>query len=170
MRKPLETIKKLMKKYGRKPFILAGAGVLLLLIGSLAPPSGGAEKKPGKEINMEEVRRKKEDELEKFLVKIDGISEADVMIAYRDSGSKSYTKNSRNSSAASGSAADLQVVMKRSGGEETPVEERTNMPEIKGVTVIARGDPDISVKTERAVSAALGVEIHKIEVIINEEK
>ena len=171
MQRISEILKTLAKKANRKILLLAGAGILLLLAGSFVSPSSGGEKKEEKkEINMEEVRRKKETELEKFLDKIDGVSECSVMIAYRDGGSRKYGKNIKNSSAQGGGSFDEQIVMMRSGGEEYPVEEREEMPEIKGVTVIAAGGGEIAPTVARAVKSALGVEIHKIEVIINEKR
>ena len=171
MQRIKEIYKKLIKKSGRKTVFLAAAGIALLLAGSLTPqPAKQVKTKTGNSPDMEEVRKKTEKELEVFLNKIEGVSDADVMIAYRDSGSVKFGKNIKSNSSQGGSAYDSQIVMKRSGGEESPVRERDEMPGIKGVAVIARGRAEIAPTVERAVKSALGVEIHKIEVIMNEKE
>lgn len=170
MRRLFRIAKKLTEsKNNRRIILLAAAGILLLVIGSL-PQKDNKKLPSAPETDIEEIRRKKETELKRFLEKIDGVSDVYVMISYKNCGSKSYGRNVKTASSQSEENTDSQIAMQRTGGDEKPVEERRELPEIKGITVIAAGSAQSAETILRAASGASGAEIHKIEVIINEKK
>ena len=154
----------------RKIIFLGGVGILLLLFAAVPSSSEKKDNKSSEYPNISDIKEKAEKEAEKFLLKIDSVSEADVMISYSDSGRKDYGKNIKTTGKEGENSSDSQIAIKRSGSSEEAIEERFVMPEIKGVSVIIRGDKNCISSVARAVSAGLGAEIHKVEVIVNEEK
>ena len=64
---------------------------------------------------------------------------------------------------------DNKMVITRQNGDEKPVVVRQISPGIKGVTVIVQGTEETALKYKiyNAVKSALGVDAHKIEVILN---
>ena len=151
------------KKY-KGIIIMAAAGLLLVALSYSAPPKKEEIKETYFTFDAEEIRIKKEKELAGFLNKIDGISDCRVMIAYKDSGTAMYGFNVKNGDKTN----EKEMVIRKENGKEYPVTEKISLPEIKGVTVICEGRKDMEAKVSRAVSAALGTDIHNVEVIINE--
>ena len=119
-------------------------------------------------INIEAYRKEKESEVKKFIENIDGISSCKVMISYKDSGSTLYSYNSSAVLEREESKKENQIVLRKEEGNEYPVAEKIITPEAAGVTVICNGKKGLEITVARAVSAGLGIEIHNVEVIINE--
>ena len=166
-------IKEFIEKYLKNKkyslvFILLAAGLLLVFFSSVKPHEKTAVVKEDVKIDMEKLRRDTEKELSDFLLCADGIDFCRVMISYKDKGTTVYSENSITSSEKEESKKESSVVLRREGGNEFPLEERYIAPEIKGVTVIVRGGFLSEEKIAKAVSRAIGVEIHNVEVIINE--
>ena len=91
------------------------------------------------------------------------------MICFSDMGVKEYYKDETYDYNDSKTKTDKKLVFKRDDGDEVPVLKREKYPEIKGVTVIA--DCEKKDREEiifRAVRASLGIDSHKIEIIIND--
>ena len=143
-------------------------GILLVFFSSFKQPKKTAVAPRDEKIDMEKLRRDTEKELCDFLLCADGVDFCRVMISYKDKGTTVYSENSITSSEKEESKKESSVVLRREGGNEFALEERYISPEIKGVTVILKGGFLSEEKIAKAVSRAVGVEIHNVEVIINE--
>lgn len=166
-------IKEIFSKYaGDKKyqgiFVLALAGIFLICFSSLFTEKEAEKPEINAALDIEEFRKKKEKELEEFIERIDGVSSCRVMISYKDSGTTLYSFNSISSQENEGERKENEMVIRREDGNEYPITEKTNVPEIRGITVIADGNKGMEVKLARAVSGAAGADIHNVEVIINE--
>ncbi len=110
-----------------------------------------------------------EEKLKNLILDIDGVKKVNVMISFSDMGVKEYYKDETYDYNDSKTKTDKKLVFKRDDGNEVPVLKREKYPEIKGVTVIA--DCNKREREEiifRAVRASLGIDSHKIEIIIND--
>lgn len=65
---------------------------------------------------------------------------------------------------------EITVMRGESGGGEVPVVEVTHLPEVRGVLVVASGasDPLVRAALAKAVSTALNLPLHRIEVLAKE--
>lgn len=97
-----------------------------------------------------------EERLRDILSEIDGAGSVNVMITYEDNGEKSIAYEKRQND----NTYDEKAVM--SGSEPMIVSE--SYPQVRGVIVTAQGADNAAVRRAitNAVSAALGVEPHKI--------
>jgi stage III sporulation protein AG len=110
-----------------------------------------------------------EEKLKKLILDIDGVKKVNVMICFSDMGVKEYYKDETYDYNDSKTKTDKKLVFKRDDGDEVPVLKREKYPEIKGVTVIADCEKrDREEIIFRAVRASLGIDSHKIEIIIND--
>ena len=165
-------IKENILKYtkSKKNLLVLGlliAGIILIIL-----PSGTSNKN---RVNDENVKKDlgiyEEERLENILTSVEGIKNVNVMICYSDSGVKEYYKNKSEDIDESNVRSDTKIVTTRLDGNEIPVLRREISPEIKGVSIVA----DCSKKGMKETiysltSKALGVEIHKIEVVINDRR
>ena len=192
---------------GKKPtkfgyvLILGLAGLLLLLISTLfqeetsymEPPStlseqgGSAEKeeetflqKDSKSSNLEEIETQYEEDLEKLLEKISGVSAVEVMVNLDATNKKIYEKNlivgnqtTEETDQNGGerhiedATEEQQVVIVRQGEEEVPLLIQTKKPEVRGVLVVAKGVEHMELKqwVSEAVSRVLDVPVHRISIM-----
>ena len=150
-----EEITKFFKnRNNRLLFIIIITGIALMAL------FGGGEEKEvqpyGKnEIQIEEEERR----LSSILEKIDGAGEVDVMISYEETARKNIAYEKTTSSGDEVSYDEKAVL---TDGEPMVINEQ--YPTVRGVVVIAEGAEDTSVKRalREAVSAVLGVDVHKI--------
>lgn len=146
----------------KKTAVIAISALLGIVL-MLAPAGGGKRKEYEKEIrDMTAFKTREEKRLSDFLEEIEGVNEASVIIAYRDSGRKVYGFNF------SGNGSEM--VIRREGGDELPVEEGELFPGVEGVSVVYTGNPSKKITVARAVSSATGAEIHNVEVVVNEKR
>lgn len=163
-------IKENILKYtkSKKNLLVIGlliAGIILLLL-----PSGTSDKK---EVNKESIKNDsgiyEEERLEKILTSVSGIKSVNVMICYSDRGVKEYYKNKSEDIDESNIRSESKIVTTRLDGNEIPVLRREISPEIKGVSIVADCNKKGMKETIYSLtSKALGIEIHKIEVVIND--
>lgn len=164
-----ETIKKYIKDKKYKNIIILGiAGLLLISLSALFPKEGKTDTIKESDFDIENYRKLKEKELKSFILKIDGVLDCSVMISYKDKGTTLFSFNSVTSLEKEEEKKESEMVIRRENGDEYPVTERITLPEIAGITVIADAKKGMEIKLAKAVSAAIGAEIHNVEVIINE--
>lgn len=148
-----EELKKFFKnRNNRLLFLIIITGIALMAF------FGGGEKKEVQPSSVSPVRVEEEEKrLETILEKIDGAGEVNVMISYEETARKNIAyEKSRNGT----DGYDEKAVLTQ--GEPMIINER--YPKVRGVLVTAEGAGDTAVKRAltEAVSAALGVEPHRI--------
>lgn len=182
-----------------KYFIILGlVGVLLLLISNLfqkddpeetefhyepeitEQQAGSGETTSEAVADMEQLANGYQQDLETMLNKIQGVSEAEVMVNLDSSDVKVYERNlisgtqTTNEEDQSGGTRqvedrteDTQVVLVRQGDTEKPLLVQTKRPEVRGVFVVAKGAEQPSVKSWiiEAISSVLDVPSHRISVM-----
>lgn len=180
-------------------FIVLGlAGLLLLLISSLFSNNERDEKemvtdsldKEKMEVTQEsteavpneinQLASSYEQDLINMLNKIQGVSEAEVMVNLDSSDVNVYERNlisgvqTTNEEDQSGGTRrvedrteDTQIVLVRQGDTETPILVQTKQPEVRGVFIVAKGAEQATVKSWiiEAISSVLDVPSHKISVM-----
>ena len=110
-----------------------------------------------------------EEKLKEMLLAVDGIKKVKVMICFFDGGVKEYYKNESENRDDINIKIDNKMVITRKDGNEMPVLKRELNPEIKGVSIVANcSKKGLEDTIYTLTSKGLGVEIHKIEVIIND--
>ena len=159
------------KKIKPAVFLLMCGVIVILLSGffSSSPPKTEEKNEP----QIKDFRSNEEKRLQKMLCQIEGIKDAVVLISYKNSGiteammeEKTIYKKNGNSNEINNTETqmDKKPVF---DGDKNIVAKTQYMPEIKGVCVFYSGisDKKIEDKLYRAVKGALGVELHKVEVI-----
>lgn len=149
------------KKYTNAVIALI-AGILILVLGG-SFFSADKKKTPEK---SENPAYELEDRLENILSTIKGAGKVKVFIAYEDSGSFDYAKDTKQTDAENKSETENKTVFSGSGSNSSPVIVRTQTPAIKGVIVTAQGASNeyIKEKIKSAVETSLGIMPHRIEV------
>ncbi|MDK2855771.1 MAG: stage sporulation protein [Bacillota bacterium] len=176
--------------------LLAGLGVLLLVVGNLmkpspngkAPAEGGREAHPtgtAVPVTGNSYQMNLEAQLANTLAQIKGAGEVVVQVSLEGGSSISYATNSQQEVRTSeekdptGSTrtsqetrSEAQVVMAREGGSERPVVAGETLPVVRGVLVVATGarDPSTKERLAQAVQVLLGLPAHKVMVLEREEK
>jgi stage III sporulation protein AG len=165
-------------------------GIILMFAGSLWSP----QKKPPAsydEIPAETRREpvasgsKYEEELiqslQHVLENIDGISRVQIFINFDNSGESFYAKVNEESNRQTteqdregGTREILEttskedyVLLREEGGGEKPLLLSANMPEIKGILIVAGGleNSSLRLKVVRAIQSVLNLPVHKIAVL-----
>lgn len=128
----------------------------------------------------EELEAGFEQELEKMLNKIQGVSEAEVMVNLDSTNVHVYEKNLIKGSQTTEESdqhggdrtvedqtEESQVVLVRQGDREVPLLVQTKKPEVRGVFVIAKGADQKTVENwiVESVSRVLDVPTHRISVM-----
>lgn len=144
-------------------------GIFMVAFSSPAKKDSNVNENKDVYADIDKITKETEKKLKKLLLKIDGVEKVEVMICFSDAGSKEYYKDEIQDYDEDKIKTDTKVVFKRSDGNEVPVLKREIYPQIKGVTVVA----DATNKNAHdlifnAVKASLGVDSHKIEIIIND--
>lgn len=180
-------------------FIVLGlAGILMILISNIftgnndtpeniilnemEDESAKQLEKPGETSTNEisQLASSYEQDIANMLNKIQGVSEAEVMVNLDSSDVKVYERNlisgvqTTNEEDQSGGTRrvedrteDTQVVLIRQGDIESPVLVQTKRPEVRGVFVVAKGAEQATVKSWiiDAISSVLEVPSHRISVM-----
>lgn len=176
--------------------LLAGLGVLLLVMGHLVKPSpaekapaeGGREAHPAGTavpVTGSSYQADLEAQLAATLAQIKGAGEVVVQVSLEGGSSISYATNSQQEVRTSEekdptgitrtsqeTRNEAQVVMAREGGSERPVVAGETLPAVRGVLVVASGarDPTTKERLAQAVQVLLGLPAHKVMVLEREEK
>ncbi|WP_245799248.1 stage III sporulation protein AG [Virgibacillus siamensis] len=179
--------------------IIGLIGLLLILIGNAfsSEPEGEQTignspqpmEKPAKEAfsdksdkstNVDEIETNYEKELTEMLNKINGVSNAEVMVNLNSTKVKVYEKNlisgqqtTEETDKKGGtreiedSSKETQVVLVRQGDKEVPLLVQTKKPEVRGVFIVAEGVDHATVKkwVIDAVSRVLDVPTHRVSVM-----
>jgi len=112
-----------------------------------------------------------ENRLADIIRKIEGVDDCDVFITFENNGVKKHITNTSESTTSSegslSSKKDLSAVMEKKSGSESPYISEETMPEIRGVLIVAKGtrQPKIDKEITSAVSAVLGVSLHKVKIL-----
>ncbi len=174
---------KLQKKDGesaeteKKPLntavVILLIGLLLIMIPSLFTGKSTKKSDVKSETDIMSVRENEETRLEKILSKIDGVKSVTVLISYNDSGSlEAFTEektvfknqNSKDGNGENESQTERKPVF---DGDKNIAQRKRYMPGIKGVSIFYSGEKseETENKLYRAAHGALGIELHKTEVI-----
>lgn len=129
---------------------------------------------------IDELAKSYEQDLINMLNKIQGVTEAEVMVNLDSSDVKVYERNliagtqTTNEEDQNGGnrevedrTEDTQVALVRQGDTETPILVQTKRPEVRGVFIVAKGADQASVKSWiiEAISSVLDVPSHRISVM-----
>ena len=127
-----------------------------------------------------ELEKSYEQDLEGMLNKIQGVSEAEVMVNLESTKINVYEKNlivgeqSTDESDRNGGirkvedrTEETQVVLVRQGDKEVPMLVKTERPKVSGVFIVAKGADHATVKSwiVEAVSRVLDVPTHRVSVM-----
>lgn len=183
-----------VKKFGFI-IILGLVGILFIIISNLFNSNNEAQPAPYTETpeeeiqetiqessssNVKDLENELSEQLSSMLNKMDGVSEAEVMINLEATSEQVYEKNvttgqqttdetDRNGGTrvVQDQTNDQQVVLYRQGDQETPLLVQTKQPEVRGVFIVAEGAESQSLKSQvvEAVSRVLDVPSHKISVM-----
>ncbi|MFC2948206.1 stage III sporulation protein AG [Virgibacillus sediminis] len=180
--------------------ILALAGLMLLILGNVfssseedqseGPPEefqleqNDLESPPSDDVpvtaDVDELEQSFKQEMEDMLNKIQGVSEAEVMINLDSTNIHVYAKNlikgqqttdendkNGGNRKVEDSTEESQVVLVRQGDKEVPLLTQTEKPSVRGVFVVAKGADHASVKQwiVEAVSRVLDVPSHRVSVM-----
>lgn len=130
--------------------------------------------------DIEQLSNSYEEDLVAMLNKIQGVSEAEVMVNLDSSDVKVYEKNLISGTQTTSEedqnggtrkvedhTEDTQVVLVRQGDTEQPILVQTKRPEVRGVFIVAKGAEQASVKSWiiEAISSVLDVPSHQISVM-----
>ncbi|GGK02736.1 stage III sporulation protein AG [Lentibacillus kapialis] len=136
--------------------------------------------KSSKTSDVTEIEGSYEEDLKKMLNKIEGVSEAEVMVNLDSTKVKVYEKNLITSqqvteeSDTNGGTRDIEdsqketkVVLVNQGDKEVPLLIRTQKPDVRGVFVVAKGVDHATVEKRaiEAISRVLDVPVHRVSVM-----
>lgn len=151
-----EAEKFLKNRNNRRLLIIIITGIALMIFCDTGKKTD--DKVPPSEIVHVE---KEEARLEKILEKIEGVGEVSVMISYEETAKKNIAYE-KNTSASNGEIHSYDEKAVMSDGEPLVINER--YPAVKGVVITAEGADNPKVRRELtdAVSAVLGVGVHRV--------
>ncbi|RKQ37757.1 stage III sporulation protein AG [Oceanobacillus halophilus] len=130
--------------------------------------------------NVNALEKNYEEDLEEMLNKIQGVSDAEVMVNLASTNVKIYERNiikgqqSTDETDQNGGTRkvedqteETQVVFVRQGDQEVPLLVKTERPDVSGVFVVAKGADHATVKKWiiEAVSRVLDVPTHRVSVM-----
>ncbi|RYG74657.1 stage III sporulation protein AG [Lentibacillus lipolyticus] len=130
--------------------------------------------------SVKEIETNYEEDLQEMLNRIQGVSEAEVMVNLESTKVKVYEKNliknqqSTEETDTNGgerqieeNSEETQVVLVRQGDKEVPLLVQTKKPDVRGVFVVAKGVDHASVEkwVIEAVSRVLDVPTHRVSVM-----
>ena len=133
--------------------IMAALGVILIIFSNTMD----YDDKEESTVNYEEYTKYLEEKLESFILGIDGIKKATVILTLDSSSEQIYAQNQSN--------YDFLTIS--SGKGESPVKITEIFTTIRGVAVACtNGDNDeIKMKLTRLISAYLGISSNRIEIV-----
>jgi stage III sporulation protein AG len=130
--------------------------------------------------DMDELETIYKKDLEEMLNKVQGVSEAEVMVNLDSTNVKVYEKNLISSQQTTDESdqnggtrtvedqtEEVQTVLVRQGDREVPLLVETKKPDVRGVFVVANGADHASVRSwiVEAVSRVLDVPTHRVSVM-----
>ncbi|NLM75360.1 MAG: hypothetical protein GX187_04620 [Clostridiaceae bacterium] len=123
-------------------------------------------------LNGHEIISDLENRLSELLSKVEGAGQVDVMI-FADSSSEhvpayNNEQNTRSDEGASGKSSEIRETRELAlSGDDTPVILKVNVPQIKGVVVVAQGADDILIREQlnNAVCTLLGIPEHRVQIM-----
>lgn len=162
-----------LKKVNKKYFIaVLAVGAALMLVSNLTV---NTSQKNDTNVSTEKNAALKNDDTEKRLAeiigKITGVSDVSVFITYENNGVHKTVENvtEKNSKSESGTEASREknTVMKKQSGTEEPFVHEETLPQVRGVMIVAKGVGGSAINAEitDAVSAVLGVSVHKVKIL-----
>lgn len=191
-----QTLWKENKEKRKWLLIIALVGVLFILIGDLfkkdAPLDVGIKEKGVNEIyeeeieevvlikNVNEMETMYENDLQKMLNEIKGVSEVEVMVNIDSTNVQLYEKDTVQGMQSTveydqnggertikDETKETKLVFVRQGDEEVPLLVKTKKPEVRGVFIIAKGVENAQVKqlVVESVSKVLDVPTYRISVV-----
>lgn len=131
-------------------------------------------------VSVSEVEKQYEEDIQKMLNNIQGVSDAEVMVNLSSTNVKVYEKNvivgkqtTEETDKNGGEryiedeTQETEVVFVRQGDREVPLLVQTRKPDVKGVLIIARGADNVEIKKwiVESVSKVLDVPTHRISVM-----
>lgn len=168
--------------------IIVVVGVIIILAGGFFTRPGGSGKASGPQalepdtgektwsqasgFNGEDIIMNLEERLSKLLSQVEGAGKVEVMI-YADSSSEmipAYNDQLDSRSDEQTERKSLESSERRElalSGDDKPVILKVEIPEIKGVVVVAEGADDFLIKQElnNAVCTLLGVPEHRVQIL-----
>lgn len=131
-------------------------------------------------VNVDEIEKRYEQDLQDMLNNIQGVSDVDVMVNLHSTNVNVYEKNkslgkqtteetdkSGGERSVEDETEEAEVVLVRQGDQEVPLLIQTNKPDVKGVLIIAKGADNVEIKKliVDSVSKVLDVPTHRISVM-----
>ncbi|MBE7021004.1 MAG: hypothetical protein E7411_06205 [Ruminococcaceae bacterium] len=161
-------IKELLLKYTKNRKLIIILLMLILGIILIFIPSEKHEAKIS-DSSFDIIRDGEEKRLVGLLREIDGIKNAKVMISYSDNGSKEYYYDENEENEEVRMKKSSKLVALRGNEGENPVLIREKAPEINGASIVITCEPGLSEEVVyKTVSRALGIEVHKIQIVLND--
>lgn len=171
----MEELKKIIKKAGpMKLGVVVLCGILLLLLsyGGLGEKKEedkstavtGTTPLEENQTDMEQYKRKREQELKELLQKVNGVGKAEVMITLKGSNEKVTLKDSTYKGE---DTEEETVLIEDSDRNSSPYILQEKEPEVEGVVIVCEGGEDATIKREitEAVRALFQIESHKIKIL-----
>jgi len=169
-------------------WVIGGAGVLLLAIGSISNPQSAPAKSSiavpktsqGTVPQSSDYGQILEVELQSMLSQLPTVENPKVMITLDSTEQTVFAQNKQTTNQnqketdtsggtrlTTNSTINDQVVLKHSGSNDLPVVEKQLTPKVRGVLVMAKGadDPRIQEEIVIAVSSLLDVPAYKVSVL-----
>ena len=133
--------------------LLALVGVCLIVFSNMSQSSEPVSQ----EIDYDEYTRYLEEKLEEFILSMDGIKKANVILTLDTSSEQIYAQNQSN--------YDFLTIS--SGNGESPVKVTEVFTTIRGVAVACTGgdNDEVKMKLTRLISAYLGISSNRIEIV-----
>ena len=145
----------IFKKYKNKIVIgiLASLGVVLIIISSFNATKNNKES----DFIYDEYTKELEKKLEDFLLSIEGIEKAEVIITLDTSSEQVYAQNQ--------STYDFLTINNGSG--ESPVNITEIYPTVRGVAIACTngGNDETRMRLTKLISAYLGISSNRIEIV-----
>lgn len=166
-------LKKLKKLNPRQMAAALALGIALLMLSSFFSADKGKtadRQETGTDVGALQYAQT-EKRLKAAVEKVRGISDVTVFITYENSGVKKTASDSNTSTTVSegstSAASEDNTVMKKQSSSEEPFVSEEVLPQVRGVLIVAKGagDAEVNAKITDAVSAVLGVPIHKVKIL-----
>ena len=169
-----EKLKKLLTEKSGMLVLLGTVGLCIIVLSSIFDV--GEEKEPvqAKRTLSEstEYCEKTEKKLTEFICKINGVSEADVIVTLGCDEQLIYAQEGKEILSDGKREEDKQYVMTGNSGEKTALIETVKAPEINGVVVAYRGNSSATVRESiyNTVSTALNIPMSCVYVTMLKER
>lgn len=134
--------------------ITAVLGVLLVIIGGFGTKK---ENSANEKIDYKSYTNELEKKLEAFLLSVDGVNKAEVIVTLENSSEQVYAQNQ--------TTYDFLTITSDNG--ESPVYITEIYPIVRGVAISCTngGDDEVKMKINRLISAYLGISSNRIEIV-----